>query len=182
MIDWMEWNDATLMINLHVAFAVTGLIAGSLVMVTRKGSVFHRRMGRTFVYAAALTAAGSLLIHEIQLWGIWSPIHLLSLWVLYSLWSGIMAVRRGRVAQHASTMRLVFTSGFVVAGGFTLLPDRVLGEAFLVPLLARLPVLDTQTASGVAATMPYVGIAVAVLIYRKPILARIVKSRGSQNA
>ncbi len=182
MIDWMEWNDATLAIKLHIGFAIMGIVTGVIAMVARKGSLFHRRMGRAFAYSAALTTLVSFLIHEIRLWGIWSPIHLLSLYVLFSIWYGVTAVRKGRLAQHATTMRIVFTSGFVVATGFTLLPDRLLGQAFLVPMLQSHPAIDFTLATSIASAMPFVGIAVAIWIYRKTILGGLRRFRRSQNA
>ncbi|WP_440995194.1 DUF2306 domain-containing protein [Arhodomonas sp. SL1] len=74
----------------------------------------------------ALTARSSLFIHHIQLWGPWSPIHLLSVATLASLVTGIRAARKGRIREHRATMISLVAFALVGAGIFTLLPGRIM--------------------------------------------------------
>lgn len=126
-----EWAEEPMIIKIHVIVAVLALLIGAAVLLMRKGTGGHRALGRVFACCALATAATSFLIHEIRLWGIWSPIHLLSIMVIFGIWRAVRAVRRGNVVAHIRLMQSVYLWGFVVAGAFTLLPSRTLGEVFL---------------------------------------------------
>ena len=54
-------------------------------------------------------AVSSLFIHEIRLWGPWSPIHLLSILVLATLPLALLHACRLDIAQHRMAMLLLFT-------------------------------------------------------------------------
>ena len=68
----------------------------------------------------------SLFIHKIQLWGPWSPIHLLSILVLVTLPLAVLHARRHDIAQHRIAMLTLFTGALVIAGRFTFLPGRIM--------------------------------------------------------
>jgi uncharacterized membrane protein len=57
-----------------------------------------------------------------------SPIHAFTLFVLWQLPRGIRYVRQGNVVAHRKTMRGLYLGGCIVAGMFTLLPGRFLGQ------------------------------------------------------
>jgi uncharacterized membrane protein len=63
----------------------------------------------------------------IQARGTFSAIHMLSVAVLVSLGYAIWAVRTKRVRGHCIAMICAYTS-LCVAGAFTLLPYRMLGQ------------------------------------------------------
>lgn len=81
-----------------------------------------------FVWVALMTgvAASGLWIHEIRLWGPWSPIHLLSVYTLVMLPLGIWRAHSHNVPSHRSTMTGIFVGGLVIAGVLTLLPGRIM--------------------------------------------------------
>ena len=166
MIEHPEWVEAPFAIKIHIIVALTAMLTGAVALSARKGSALHRTVGRGFVLAACLTALTSFFIHEIELWGIWSPIHLLSLFTLAMLARGVSAVRKGHIDRHQAAMRFLYVSGFVVATGFTLLPDRLLGEVFVVPLLAELPGMTPDQAIRTAKAAPAVGFLLASYLYR----------------
>lgn len=166
-INLAEWADTPLVIQIHAVTAVFGLIVGALVFLRPKGTPLHRWMGRAFAIALVVVLGTSMFIHEIRLWGIWSPIHLLTLMTTCSLVISIRAVRQGDVARHAKWMRSIFVLGFVVAGSFTLLPGRLLHEVLLERALYRLAGGDVALANLIGASIPViVCLCVAVLLWR----------------
>jgi len=70
----------------------------------------------------AAVAISSFWVHEIRLVGPWSPIHLLSIFVLIMLPLAVWRAHRHRVPEHRRTMISIFAGALVVAGLFTLLP------------------------------------------------------------
>ncbi len=61
-------------------------------------------------------------------WAGWfSPIHLLSLFVLVAVPRAMWAAMRGNIAAHRRGMRRAYFLGLILAGAFTLLPGRLLG-------------------------------------------------------
>ena len=77
----------------------------------------------------AVTAASSFFIHDIRVWGDYSPIHLLSVWVLFfSLPMAVIYARRRNIKAHKQIMQATFMGGIVLAGAFTLLPGRMMHE------------------------------------------------------
>ena len=71
-------------------------------------------------------AISSFWIHQIRLVGPWSPIHLLSIFVLITVPLAVWRAHQHRVADHRRIMVSVFAGGLVIAGLFTLLPGRIM--------------------------------------------------------
>lgn len=110
------------MIQAHLVAALLALLLGALVLVRRKGTPAHRRLGRAWVLLMFFVAAGSFAIREIDAPGL-SPIHILSAWTIVSLAAGIYCIRRRWIAAHAGFMVGTF-AGLMAAGAFALLPGR----------------------------------------------------------
>lgn len=147
MLDLEPLLQASIAIRIHVATALIAAVTGLLVLIARKGTRLHRCTGRGFVLAMMITAASSLFIHEIRLMGPFSPIHLLSVFVLVSLVQAIRAIRRGDLRAHRRGMINIYIGGIVIAGSFTFLPDRMMakitygGTAGEFPIVALFAVL-----------------------------------------
>lgn len=125
---------ASPVIQLHVAGAVTALASGLAVALLPKGTPLHRRIGWVFVPAMAVTALSSLAIARS---GHYSAIHLLTLLTLVSLPYAVLSRRSGNIPAHRSAM-IGLLLGLVIAGGFTLLPGRLMNAVtFGVPVAAR---------------------------------------------
>jgi uncharacterized membrane protein len=118
------------LIALHLASAVLALLAGSVVMLRPKGTFSHRRLGWGFVVLLGVTALSSVFIRDDHLPNIagYTPIHAFTLLTAVFLPLGIWRIRKGRVQAHRSTMTGLFFGACVVAGLFTLLPGRFLGN------------------------------------------------------
>jgi len=93
-----------------------------------KGTIPHRAIGWVWVVLMLVVSLASFFIHTIRLWGPWSPIHLLSIFVLIMLPLGVWYARRHRIAGHRQTMTLMFVGALVIAGAFTFLPGRIMHQ------------------------------------------------------
>ncbi len=120
---------ASLAIQIHIAAALCALVLGAFVFFRKKGDWRHRFGGRLWVALMLTVAFSSLLIHELNVWGIWSPIHLISLWVIGSMAVAVWAARSGNIRRHQWTMKATYVGGLIVAGLFTFAPGRIMYEA-----------------------------------------------------
>jgi uncharacterized membrane protein len=96
-----------------------------------KGTIPHRTIGWIWVTLMLGVSLSSFMIHQIRLWGPWSPIHLLSIFTLVSLPLAVWAAHRHRVAAHRGAMTSLFLGALVIAGAFTLLPGRIMHQVML---------------------------------------------------
>ena len=115
----------TPVILIHSACAMAALALGALVFTRRKGTVSHRLLGRTWVALMLVTAISSFWIRSL---GHFSWIHGLSVVTIAGLGGAIYYVVTGNIARHRCIMQGLFAGGLVVAGAFTLLPQRLLGR------------------------------------------------------
>jgi uncharacterized membrane protein len=115
-------HDAWLAI--HLATVIPAVPLGAIVLTRRKGDRLHRQLGRTWAAMMIIVALSSFGLHSIH--GGLNWIHGLSVIVLVTITRGVMQAARGKIAEHMRSMILVY-AGLVVAGGFTLLPSRLLG-------------------------------------------------------
>jgi|GEM_PF-613349 len=120
--------EASAAIQIHVCAALAAALLGTVILFRRKGTAAHRFAGRIWIVAMAVTALSSFAIHEIRLWGSWSPIHILSFVTLASLAIGVMFACRGDIIAHRITMQSTFYGALVIAGLFTLLPGRIMHD------------------------------------------------------
>jgi uncharacterized membrane protein len=119
-----SFTEAPGHILFHLSVALCSVALGAFVLVGRKGDFTHRVLGRTWVLLMLATAISSFFI---QARGTFSVIHALSVAVLVSMAYAIWAVRTKRVRGHRVAMICSYTS-LCVAGAFTLLPYRMLGQ------------------------------------------------------
>ena len=83
-------------IPLHAFAAMAAFVLGIVQFAAPKGTLPHRTLGWIWVALMAVVAVSSFWIHEIRLFGPWSPIHLLS------IFTPIMLARR--CGSRAGTM------------------------------------------------------------------------------
>ena len=118
--------DAAPAIPVHAFAAMAAFALGLVQFAAPKGTLPHRTIGWIWVGLMAIVAASSLWIHEIRLFGPWSPIHLLSIFTLIMLPIAVWRARRHRVADHRRIMTMTLVGALVIAGLFTLLPGRIM--------------------------------------------------------
>lgn len=117
-------------IQMHMIAAVGALILGAIVLWRRKGGKWHKINGRVWVALMLFTAISGFFIHEIKLWGDYSPIHIISALVPVGLFFSVMAARNRNIAKHQRMMKGTYLGGMIIAGGFTFLPGRLNHEIF----------------------------------------------------
>ncbi|MCW5963878.1 MAG: DUF2306 domain-containing protein [Bryobacterales bacterium] len=113
-------------IVVHAFAAIACFFIGLAQFTLAKGTAVHRMMGWTWVVLMMVVALTSFFIHEIRMWGNFSWIHLLSIFVIVRLPAIVMAARRGDTARHRLGMVLMFVGALMVAGAFTLFPGRIM--------------------------------------------------------
>ena len=72
-------------IQLHAFSALAAFGLGAVQLAAPKGTLPHRTLGWTWVVLMVIVAASSFWIHELRVWGPWSPIHLLAIFTLAML-------------------------------------------------------------------------------------------------
>jgi uncharacterized membrane protein len=141
----MELNPV---IAVHLGAALGAVATGPVALWARLGARqrpgLHRAFGRAWVLLMVVTALSALFIRDRQLpnLGGFSPIHLLIPVTLGSLFVAFRHLARGNIAAHAKTMRLLYFFACVVAGAFTLLPQRTLGRLLWGKLAALAPIVQ----------------------------------------
>lgn len=122
--------NASLAIQLHAVAAIIALFLGAYIFIKPKGTRRHRMLGKIWVAFMALAVLSSAFIFEIRVWGLFSPIHLLTIFSAISLVGGVWAARAGRIALHQRTMLGLYVGGLFIAGTFTFLPGRIMNSMF----------------------------------------------------
>lgn len=120
-------------IQLHAFAAMTAFGLGAVQLAAPKGTLPHRTIGWIWVALMAVIAVSAFFIHEIRLWGPWSPIHLLAIFVLAVLPLAVWRAHRHQVAHHRNAMIGLFCGALLIAGVFTLLPGRVMRAVVFGP-------------------------------------------------
>lgn len=114
----------------HLVTAFAALLLGIVILARRKGTGSHRALGWAWALAMGSTAVASAFIRDYQLPNLagYTPIHFFTLYVAVTLPLAIWFARSGRIPAHRRTMQGMFFGACVVAGLFTLLPGRFLGQ------------------------------------------------------
>ena len=115
----------TAAIWIHLAAALAALALGAAMFLRPKGTFTHRVLGRSWVALMLVTAISTWWIRTS---GSFSWIHGLSVFVLFALAGAVYFAITGRIPAHRKTMTGLYVGGLVVAGGFTLMPQRLLGH------------------------------------------------------
>jgi uncharacterized membrane protein len=125
--------DAQPAIPLHALAALAAFVLGVVQFAAPKGTLPHRTIGWIWVTLMLAVAASSFWIHQIKLWGPWSPIHLLSIFTLIMLPLGVWRAHSHRVRDHRNIMIGLFSGALIIAGLFTLLPGRIMHTVVFGP-------------------------------------------------
>lgn len=124
----------TPLIAVHMTAALTAIALGPVALWARKGATQRPKLHRAFGYAwvtLMLTAAvAAIFIRDYGLPNIagYTPIHLLIPVTFYFLFRAFQRLAQGNITGHRMAMQRLYIGACVVAGGFTLLPNRYLGN------------------------------------------------------
>ncbi len=117
-------------IPLHAYAAGLAVLLGALQIILPKGTTLHRTLGYGWVGLMLIVSISSFWIHSLKLFGLFSPIHILSVITIWTIYSGVKAARRGKINQHKIMMILLYVLALLVTGAFTLLPGRTMNAVF----------------------------------------------------
>jgi len=120
-------------IQIHAFAAMAAFVLGIVQFTAPKGTIPHRAVGRLWVAIMAVVSVTAFFIHEIRLWGPFSPIHLLAIYTLIALPLAVRHARRHAVQHHSRAMIGIFTGGLIIAGLFTFLPGRLMNAVAFGP-------------------------------------------------
>jgi uncharacterized membrane protein len=134
-----HWGQVPPLIWLHLASILVATGLTPVMLLRRKGDGRHRRLGYVWVSAMLLTAVTSLFFNaridgraNLGVFsGDFSPIHILSLWVLVQVPRIVTAARRHDRIGHERGVRGMVVGALLVAGFFTFPFGRMLGNWLL---------------------------------------------------
>ena len=127
----------TPLIAVHMTAALAAVAIGPVALWARKGDTqrprLHRAAGYAWVTLMLMTAISAIFISGNAMGhpGRFSLIHLLIPVTLGMLVLAFWFLFKGNIAGHRRTMQNLYIGACVVAGGFTLLPGRYLGDLVL---------------------------------------------------
>lgn len=126
-------QNASLFIQIHLIFALSAFALGAYQLATKKGTTRHKILGRAWVAMMVTICVTSFFIKEVMpkslFWG-YSPIHLISIYVLVVMSLGIYFAKKGNIAAHKRCMTRTYIGGLLIAGAFTFYPGRLLFRVF----------------------------------------------------
>ncbi|MEO7393167.1 MAG: DUF2306 domain-containing protein [Ramlibacter sp.] len=128
-------QQLTPIIAVHMTAALLAVATGPVALWARKTRVqrpkLHRAFGYAWVTLIVVTAGSAIFISggkNLPRLAGFSPIHLLIPVTIGMLVAAFWFLARGNITGHRNTMQRLYFGACVVAGGFTLLPGRYLGD------------------------------------------------------
>ena len=119
--------------SVHVAFSVSAIISGAIVLFANKGTVFHRWMGRVYVVGMLGLNVTALMIY--RLFGGFGPFHVLALLSLGSIAAGIIPVWMRRPKDRWLQRHYQFITGSYLG----------LIAALVAEIVVRVPAIRPQS-------------------------------------
>ena len=125
----------TPVIAVHMTAALLAVATGPVALWARRGRAQHPRLHRAFGYAwvtlMVITAVSAIFISSSGLPHIagLGPIHVLIPVTLGMLVLAFWYLAKGNITGHRKVMQVLYFTACIVAGAFTLLPQRTLGQA-----------------------------------------------------
>ena len=128
-------------IAVHLSLALSAVAIGPWVLWARMGATLrpqlHRALGYAWVTCMLGAALTGLFIRDFRLPNLWgyTPIHLLIPLTLVGLYRAFRYLAQGNITGHRKSMQWLYFNACIVAGAFTLLPGRYLGNLLWSELL-----------------------------------------------
>ena len=121
-------------IAVHMTAAMGAIVTGPVALWARKGAQQRPRLHRAFGYAwvtlIVVTAVSAMFIRDRGMPNVagFTPIHLLVLVTFGALFGAFYSLAKGNIALHRQAMQSLYFAACVLAGAFTLLPNRLIGH------------------------------------------------------
>jgi len=125
-------------ILIHLTFALAAFVIGGIQLFRPKGTPTHKVLGYIWVLFMTVICISSFSIKEVMpngMFGGYSPIHLISIYVLVQLARGIYYATQNNIKKHKSCMISTYVGGLIIAGAFTFTPGRLLYKIVIEPWL-----------------------------------------------
>ena len=127
-------TNLTPLVAVHMTAAITATVIGPFVFWARLGFTKRPKLHRAFGYAwvtmmllAAVTAIFIKSTLSFSLYG-FSPIHILVVATFVSLFTAFGYLAHGNIEGHRKTMTGLYIGACLIAGLFTLVPGRLIGN------------------------------------------------------
>lgn len=119
---------------IHLTGALWVIAAGGVQLARPKGTPAHRLLGWSWMLALAVTAISSFWLRGFMdlVYG-FSPIHALSLWVLFCILAAVYFVRRGNIVWHRAYVVGAYLGSIAAGVGALLGPNRFLYQWLFGP-------------------------------------------------
>ena len=114
---------------LHLGSLVPAFVIGTYLLLNRKGTPVHRFLGKIYMGLMLFTAFITLFMEAVvgpKFLNHFGFLHLLSLFVLYTVPTAYRAIRVGNIKLHKRKMVGLYVGALLVAGAFTLSPGRLI--------------------------------------------------------
>ena len=114
---------------LHLGSLVPAFVIGSYLLLNRKGTPAHKFLGKIYMGLMLFTAFITLFMEALvgpKFLNHFGFLHLLSLFVLYTVPTAYRAIRVGNIKLHKRKMVGLYLGALLVAGAFTLSPGRLI--------------------------------------------------------
>jgi uncharacterized membrane protein len=98
-----------------------------LIVVSGKGGVLHKKIGYVYMVLIFFSSIVSLFLKAYVL-NHFGWIHLLSILTIWTVPRSLIAVKKGNITRHKRSMKLLYWTGLLLAGLFTLMPGRYLHD------------------------------------------------------
>ena len=121
------------LIYAHLVTVVPCIFIGTLLIFMKKGTLFHKSVGKVYMLLMLITALISLFIPAqvgSQFLGHFGYLHLLSVLTVYTVPTAYWAAKQHRIKAHKRKMIILYVGAILLAGGFTLYPGRYLHGVF----------------------------------------------------
>ena len=114
---------------LHLGSLVPAFVIGTYLLLNRKGTPVHRFLGKIYMGLMLFTAFITLFMEALvgpKFLNHFGFLHLLCLFVLYTVPTAYRAIRVGNIKLHKRKMVGLYVGALLVAGAFTLSPGRLI--------------------------------------------------------
>jgi uncharacterized membrane protein len=118
---------------IHLATVVPCFIIGTILLIIKKGTQFHKNFGKIYMILMMLTGIITLFMPAMvgpRFLNHFGYIHLFSFLTLYTIPTAYWAIRKGNIKTHKQKMITLYFGAILIAGGFTFFPGRYLHELF----------------------------------------------------
>ena len=118
---------------IHLLTVIPCFIIGTMLMVIKKGTKFHKKLGRVYMILMMTTAVITLFMPAqvgAKFLNHFGWIHSFSFLTIYTVPTAYLAIKNRNIKSHKRKMILLYFGAILIAGGFTFFPERYLYELF----------------------------------------------------